>query len=733
VATVSGEVSVEAGPAAGAQICALAVAPLVNDDGDEPGRGELAALIAFRELGSLGSNEALWRAACAEAEIGADDAGHFELPVGNALPQLLLARNADHPGGMAVATTADGPPVEIRLHPGRILPGSVVDETGGAVAGAQVRVVGMVGFESAVTDSAGRYQVLIAAARHDQFLIGVAHPAFDEAIAECDERSSSQLDPVILGHAVVLRGQVVHHGKPFAGAEVVLVMNDSLQAMLRGAPQQHSARSDAEGRFEIAGIPFDAEIWLRAQHGNLQSEQFEVQTGDDAVDAIELELADPGTAEVRAVDEEQRPIAGATVSVLTHESHDWQPVAELTTDATGRVRTAALPAQSYKVEVSAPGRISGEGWFDVAMGEPAAVEVRLSIGHRLLFHVVDDAGKPLADPDFEVEVEIESADDMAHREAPVNVGTAEVEEVMAGEATAWLVGPRSSGRHTMVHFQVPGEVPTLVWPRSNTITGTVRDDRGAPARGFVVTASCATGDGEDWRRSDTPDQQGAFEIDVVGASRCDLALEGAHDIGVCARQQAVAADQAGVEFTVPPPLTIEVVDSSGLALAETALDLLADGGYRWGGRYTDRAGRIEVATCLTEAVMLSARDVRTLLQTDAVRVEPGTSSVRLQLAPSASVRGRVVTPDGRLARRFIVRLHREDGRAHIRAVGVGSFFLPRVPLGRYTILVDSLLAGEQTLVPLVIEQSEEIDVGTIALLPPAPEADAADEEDDVVR
>jgi len=218
IASVRGEVVLDEGSAAGTQICAMAVAPLVDDSGDESGRGDLAALIAFRELGSLGSSEALWRAACAEAELVADETGHFELPVGDALPQLLLARSADHPGGVAVATTADGPPVQLELHAGRTLHGSVVDEIGGAIAGAQVRVVSPVGLDSAVTDSAGRYQLRIGADRNDQFLVGAVHPAFDEAIAERHRRAASELDPVILGHAIALRGQVVHHGRPYSGA-----------------------------------------------------------------------------------------------------------------------------------------------------------------------------------------------------------------------------------------------------------------------------------------------------------------------------------------------------------------------------------------------------------------------------------------------------------------------------------------------------------------------------------
>lgn len=724
IATVRGEVQVADSAAAGVQICAMAVAPLVDDDGREPGRGELATLIAFRELGSLGGSEALWRAACAEAELFTDEAGQFELPVGDALPQLLLARSANHPGGLAVATTADGPPVEIYLHPGRALRGSVVDETGGAIAGARVSLVSMVGLGSAVTDVAGRYQMLVGTERRDRFLVGVAHPAFDETVAERNPRASNELDPVILGHAIALRGQVVHHGKPFAGAEVVLSLDNSLQAMLRSHALPRSVRSDAAGRFEIAGIPLDTALWLRAQHGDLRSELFEARAGEDAVDAIELELADPGAVEVRAVDEEQRPIAGATVRVLTREVHDWQPVAELTTDAAGRARTARLPLQPYKVEVSAPGRISADGWIDAGTDEPTEIEVRLNLGHRLLFHVVDDAGKPLADPDFEVEVMIESADDMAHREAPVNAGTAEIVDALAGEATARLVGPRSSGRHTAVHFQVPGEVPTLVWPRPKTISGTVRDDRGAPARGFVVTASCATGDGEDWRTSDSTNRQGAFELDVIGASRCDLTLEGAHDLEVCTRLQDVAADQAGVEFTVPSPLAIEVVDSSGLPVAETALELLADGAYLWGVRFTDRDGRMEVARCLTGTVMLSARDVRTMLSTDAARVEPGTSSARLQLAAHASVRGQVVTPDGRLARRFTVRLRGVDRHSQMGGFwGGGRFFLTRVPLGRFTMEIESPATGASTIVAFAIDRSEELDLGTIELQPPAPEAD----------
>jgi hypothetical protein len=437
---------------------------------------------------------------------------------------------------------------------------------------------------------------------------------------------------------------------------------------------------------------------------------------------------------VRAVDEDGRAVAGATVQVLARERDEWQPLAELTTDAAGWARTAELPAQSYKVEVSAPGRISGDAWFDVGVDEPAQVEVRLDSAHRLLFHVVDDGGKPLADPDYVVEVDIEGADDMAHHEAPVRAGTAEVVAALAGRATAWLVGPKLSAREAAVHFQVPGEVPTLVWRRPQTITGYVRDDRGAPARAFVVVASCPADDGGDQQFSDWSDPQGAFAIEVIGARRCDLTLERMHSADVCARQEGVAADQTGIEFTVPPPLTVDVVDSAGLPLADATLEFIGDEDHRLGAGATDRSGRARFTPCLSETVLLSARDMRSSLQTDAVRVERGTTSVRLQMPPAASVRGRVVTPEGKLARRFMVRLHATDRPWDRHVAGVGSFFLTRLPLGSYTLQVESPFSGDPTTVLLTIDHSEEIDLGTIALQPPAPEEELAEEEiaDEVV-
>lgn len=136
-------------------------------------------------------------------------------------------------------------------------------------------------------------------------------------------------------------------------------------ATVLASPGSASAISDAEGRFDIAGVERGTHL-VHARHRNLRSESVEVVVGStDATDVL-LVLDDPATktVEVAFTAGDGQPATGALV-VLEIRNGSRRTTA---TDATGRARfvVATDGVDSYRIAGIANGAIALGTWTSQA-------------------------------------------------------------------------------------------------------------------------------------------------------------------------------------------------------------------------------------------------------------------------------------------------------------------------------------------------------------------------------
>jgi protocatechuate 3,4-dioxygenase beta subunit len=149
-----------------------------------------------------------------------------------------------------------------------------------------------------------------------------------EELAEDATNLDVKLKPALTVFGVVKNPD----DSPLAGAEVsVQVKAGNYYSPLN----EHSAVTDAQGRYEIKCLPADAQYWVYASakgHGKVSQQV----SGDSGTNRQELspfvvKLADHVLAG-QVLDEKEKPVSGATVSLSGND----QPDGNVTTDSKGR-------------------------------------------------------------------------------------------------------------------------------------------------------------------------------------------------------------------------------------------------------------------------------------------------------------------------------------------------------------------------------------------------------------
>jgi RNA polymerase sigma factor (sigma-70 family) len=160
--------------------------------------------------------------------------------------------------------------------------------------------------------------------------------------------------PIELTPAASVQGLVVdEQGKPMAGATVSASWPVNEGPNLSG-PQEASVRSDGEGLFRFVGVPTDANVQLRAQHGILRTSA-DVATRAGAKDQARLRVDNTQSAALsgKVTDEAGNPVAGAQVHFRTvkrlpsgqmkgEDLVDFDGVYVITTDKNGLFATPRM-------------------------------------------------------------------------------------------------------------------------------------------------------------------------------------------------------------------------------------------------------------------------------------------------------------------------------------------------------------------------------------------------------
>ncbi|MEM9596806.1 MAG: carboxypeptidase-like regulatory domain-containing protein, partial [Acidobacteriota bacterium] len=521
------------------------------------------------------------------AAVLTDGEGRFRLRAGVGDRFRIQAHAPGHvAAARRVMAKAEGHPVDLQLHPARRVAGRVVDGAGVPLAGVSLRAdaagepAAMV-FDSAAaratTDAEGRFELvgLDPARPHGLLARRPGFAPWNGSLGPTPLADSPGDLDIVLVRGRLAYGRVVDlDDRPIPGATVRVRPHGDGEP--DGDPEP-AARADADGRFELRGLPSLHLDVVAAADGfaPLEVKGVQVADGDGPVDLGTLLLA-PGV-ELRglALGPEGAPVAEAEAWVLADGADDDRPSspAAAQADAEGRLAVAGLEAgRTVDLLVDAPGylpqRLRG-------LVPPAAFEARLRPAASLGGRVVDRAGAPIEGAEVSVAVAdaIVGAEDVAESKSDGAAISAERRRTVRSDAEgrflladvppgpaeveAWATGfqPTAPRRLDLS----PEETPQLrlVLDAGAAVVGRVVDVEGEPVEGARVNAGRPWGD---------TDADGRYRLAGIPPS--------AEALEVTAVHPGYQTQRAEVE------IVSEV----------TTVDFVLDGGRRVAGRVVDGAG-----------------------------------------------------------------------------------------------------------------------------------------------
>ncbi|MCG6925172.1 MAG: carboxypeptidase-like regulatory domain-containing protein [Acidobacteria bacterium] len=362
----------------------------------EPATGVTVSVLPFEEGDQRARREARGAAAPEPlAEVVTARNGHFsialegsgEVPVrlafsGDTIPACMLQRLLD-PAGDAVG--------DVRLSAARPLAGRVLDERGGPVVGATVRLwAGRGGSfagdlaavealpRSTTTGPDGSFRFETAAESGNRFRVEAPGLATVERVGMGD---GALARPVTLGLGQVVRGTVtLPDRRTPAGGAVVRYEG-------RGTTRWAEVRAD--GSFLIEGVPAAGGGEIVADAGERGRGVAPVVPG--STESVRVVLAPTATLSGRVVDSGTgRPVSGARLvarapgaAFLARSGRD------------GRYVLRGLPPRTYDLEVDDARFVRWSHDIDVAAGRAETRDVPLVRGAGLTGQVVDDTGAPV--------------------------------------------------------------------------------------------------------------------------------------------------------------------------------------------------------------------------------------------------------------------------------------------------------------------------------------------------
>jgi len=351
-----------------------------------------------------------------------------------------------------------------------MLHGTVRDEAGQPIEGAQVRSFGGIQFGRPVlTDAAGRYAIPVARGAGMSFLLfGAAGYVRAQEMVRLAEGEPVPEKDVTLLRASVLSGRVVApDGRPVAGARVRAKAAEQGTFFASGFLGEPEALTSGNGRFVLDGVTPGKGVRLLARHTSFvdaASEPFDVESGQ-SVRVPDLVLGTGVGLEVVVRDPDGRPLADARVELdfARGEVPNWDDLEmmlgdrTLRTDADGRARTDRVPPCTLTVTASHPKHAPAHVEREVSAQEPSPVRVdlRLRRGATVAGRVLDAAGQPVADA-F-VRARPEGEEDPPFRGTTDAEGRFRIENVPAGPLTLDVLA--TGFRHASL--PIPGASETL--------------------------------------------------------------------------------------------------------------------------------------------------------------------------------------------------------------------------------------------------------------------------------
>jgi protocatechuate 3,4-dioxygenase beta subunit len=291
-----------------------------------------------------------------EAEITTDAEGRFEIE-GLATGRVKVsAKHPDYADGSEVADLKEGgASVEIHMVSGGALGGAVLSDQKQPLPGVDVSLAAagengfgryLAGGQSTTTDGAGRFRFEHLAA--GRYSVSAAFRGKTSNLVDAVLQAGEAKEDVLLSLAAgtTLRGTV--SGLPDGWKSSVMVTATGADSFFA------NTRADADGRFEITGVPAGP-VTLRAQAGDglgtSRSAMKQVRA-DDAVPVLETEIAfDAGFTLSGRVTRAGQPLPNAVVAANLQGGGGRQAASR--TDESGAYRLEGLQEGTYAVIANA--------------------------------------------------------------------------------------------------------------------------------------------------------------------------------------------------------------------------------------------------------------------------------------------------------------------------------------------------------------------------------------------
>jgi protocatechuate 3,4-dioxygenase beta subunit len=322
--------------------------------------------------------------------------------------------------------------------------------------------------------------------------------------AQADNEVLFELPPGLAIGGVVIDAA----GNPIEGAKV------EATAISAKTPANGSARSGADGRFEVIGLVGGPYLVTAAAQGYVRVPLKPIQAGTEN---LEIVLEKQCEAQVRVFDKNNQILRAYTLEVQSYTEGQELfgntdiPVKRVRTDADGIATVGGLDPEPgrYVFQITAPGHCKAYSEpFKVAIGEkPPLVEVRMNEGGILVGRVTDQRGQPLANVKVQTlpnHYDENPFTSMFRGIIPVNITQQTVTTDNNGEYRFTLLTP---GEYQLKfwhpqHFEVflknniveAGQTTTvgpLAMEHGTVVSGEVRF-QGSPAPQAKVTISSAT-------------------------------------------------------------------------------------------------------------------------------------------------------------------------------------------------------------------------------------------------
>jgi protocatechuate 3,4-dioxygenase beta subunit len=492
--------------------------------------------------------------------VTSDAKGEFKIPALPAGSHTLAATDGEHaPGRSAPVTVADRPVsgVEIVMHDGGVLTGTVVDDAGRGVAFATVRVGGqwqemsMVTSRQTTADKSGVFE--IRGLDRVKLKARAEGEAAASKVVDVDLVTVAKQDiKLVLDVKGIIAGIVVDEN----GAPVPEVQVNAFPDILGGeAPEaitmagMSSANTDGAGHFTIRGLP-DGAYRVRASRRSGGSDYYDwgqngvaAKTGDKNV---RITLSAPGSIVGKVV------VEGGDAPKLARIQVGYQAPAQVNAD--GSFKLADVGAGKHDLHIRGANFAAFiQHDVEVKPGKETDVgTITVTRGRRVTGKVIDAAGNAVPGAHVRVgemlfsvqgaEEQLENVQEMyGNKSATADQAGTFVLVGIPKKATNIMAEHTAKGRSQAINIPAGTDDPpaiTLQLRGFGTITGKVTS-QGKPAANVSITDT-PKGGGTQMQMTQS-DADGKFTLAKVA--------EGAHVVSAM-QQNALAASMKSTSVTI---------------------------------------------------------------------------------------------------------------------------------------------------------------------------------------